>query len=219
MKLTENTKVRVRVPKHLYEAIQAELDMKHEMEEGDYGHDATKEGKIDEVTGMEMELSKIGNLMGMDPFLAMMVIVGALFIGAITLPKAIALARTAIGVARKKGDKVLSKVKNLFFKLLKPKFEGHSLEEDRPQVLQFTAQLAKEFPELKSEPVQKEADEAYELEEVLDLETLMEAVKDASKKKAEDKKKKELEAKKKKEADDKKKKEAEAKKKADAKKK
>ena len=34
MKLTENTKVRVKVPKHLYEAIQAELDKKHGMEEG-----------------------------------------------------------------------------------------------------------------------------------------------------------------------------------------
>ena len=33
MKLTENTKVRVKVPKHLYEAIQAELDKKHGMEE------------------------------------------------------------------------------------------------------------------------------------------------------------------------------------------
>jgi hypothetical protein len=58
--------------------------------------------------------------------------------------------------------------------------------------------------------------EVEEIEEVLNLETLMEAVKDLSKKKAEDKKKKEAEAKKKKEAEDKKKKEAEAKKKAAA---
>ena len=57
---------------------------------------------------------------------------------------------------------------------------------------------------------------AEELEEVFDLDFggLMEAMKDASKKKAEDKKKKEAEAKKKKVEDEKKKKEAEAKKKA-----
>ena len=33
MKLTENTKIRIKVPKSLYEAIQAELDMKHGMKE------------------------------------------------------------------------------------------------------------------------------------------------------------------------------------------
>ena len=58
--------------------------------------------------------------------------------------------------------------------------------------------------------------EVEELEEVFDFKTLMEAVKDATKKKVEEKKKKEAEAKKKKEAEDKKKKEAEAKKKAAA---
>ena len=73
---------------------------------------------------------------------------------------------------------------------------------------------------IQSKSDKPEAPVAEELEEVLDLNTLMEAVKDASKKKVEEKKKKELEAKKKKAEDEKKKKEAEAKKKvADAKKK
>jgi hypothetical protein len=33
MRLTENTKIRIKVPKSLYEAIQAELDTKHGIEE------------------------------------------------------------------------------------------------------------------------------------------------------------------------------------------
>jgi len=45
MKLTENTKVRVKVPKHLYEAIQAELDKKHGMEEGHYGEKEMEEAE------------------------------------------------------------------------------------------------------------------------------------------------------------------------------
>jgi hypothetical protein len=78
--------------------------------------------------------------------------------------------------------------------------------------------LAKKVKSAIKSKKSSEAPMAEELEEVFDLDFggLMEAVKVASKKKAEDKKKKEVEAKKKKEAEDKKKKEIAAKKKAEA---
>jgi hypothetical protein len=41
MKLTENTKVKIRVPKHLYEAIQAQLDKKETMDEAEEGNSET----------------------------------------------------------------------------------------------------------------------------------------------------------------------------------
>ena len=55
MKLTENTKVRVKVPKHLYEAIQAELDKKHEMEEGE---------EMKEYVGMSPDQAQVAEILG-----------------------------------------------------------------------------------------------------------------------------------------------------------
>lgn len=193
MKLTENTKVRIKVPKHLYEAIQAEL-AKKEMEEMAAPHDGHE--KMEEDTGINeaddkyqaaMEVLNsiplISSIAKMDPFLAGMTLVGMVTGGTLL------------------GDKVLNGLSYLYSKVKNPKkaselktaMEKADLDiEDAP----------------KTEPV---AEDAQELEETLDFDTLMEAVKDLSKKKAEEKKKKE--------AEDKKKKEAEAKKKADAKKK
>ena len=55
MKLTENTKVRVKVPKHLYEAIQAELDKKHGMEEGE---------EMNEYVGMSPDQAQVAEILG-----------------------------------------------------------------------------------------------------------------------------------------------------------
>lgn len=315
MKLTENTKVRIKVPKHLYEAIQAELDKKHGMNEAisgkaeelkdfyekvkeqvDGGTDldsavtfvmndlgmemmeeneqldefdpkfqgamdvlssipgidklaqidpffagvalvgmvaggviaapkiekgikalmakikdpkkkaqlATAAGKenikisaasaeqpvaesIDEdvTTGAQIDAQKLGDIAHMDPFLAGVLLVGAVAAGVIAGPKVAEMSKIALQVAKDKGANTLAKVKGLFKK------KGIDTGTEQPV-----------------------AEEVEEMEEALDLESLMEAIKDVTKKKAEDKKKKEAEAKKKKEADDKKKKEAEAKKKA-----
>jgi hypothetical protein len=195
MKLTENTKVRVKVPKHLYEAIQAELDKKHGMDEAISGkaeelkdfYEKVKE-QVDGGTdldsaitfvmndlGMEMmeEGKEVNEYVGMSPDQAQVAEILGSLIAAGGLGAAV---KTALQMAL---DKIKSK---------------------------------KSGDAEAKEPVA----EVEEIEEAFDFETLMEAVKDASKKKAEDKKKKEVEAKKKKEAEDKKKKEAEAKKKAAA---
>jgi hypothetical protein len=194
MKLTENTKVRVRVPKHLYEAIQAELDKKHSMEEGNYDLENDLEEQLDEFDpkfqgAMDVlsSIPGIDKIAQIDPFTAGVALVGMLAGGIIAAPKI------------EKGIKaIMAKIK------------------DPKKKAQLAAAAEKGGVKVDGgEAVQ----EVEEMEEALDLETLMEAVKDASKKKAEEKKKKEAEAKKKKEAEDKKKKEAEAKKKADAKKK
>ena len=156
MKLTENTKVRIRVPKHLYESIQAEL------------------GKMEDKEMEEAE--KVNEYVGMSPDqMELMDSLGKLIIGGGLAGSALMAAKTLISFLK---DKAADKA-----------------------------------PSPESEPI------AEELEEVLDFETLMEAVKDASKKKVEDKKKKEAEAKKKKAEDDKKKVEDKKKKEADAKKK
>lgn len=195
MKLTENTKVRVKVPKHLYEAIQAELDKKHGMQEAISGkaeelkdfYEKVKE-QVDGGTdldsavtfvmndlGMEMmeEGKEINEYVGMSPDQAQVAeILGSL------------IAAGGLGVAVKTAlQMALDKIKS--------KKSGDA-------------------------EAKESVAEVEEVEEALDFNTLMEAIKDASKKKAEDKKKKEVEAKKKKEAEDKKKKEAEAKKKAAA---
>jgi colicin import membrane protein len=151
MKLTENTKVRVKVPKHLYEAIQAELDKKHGMEEAE---------EVNEYVGMSPDQAQVVEILGS--------LIAAGGLGAAV--------KTALQMAL---DKIKSK------------------KSDDAEA---------------KEPVA----EMEEMEETLDLESLMEAVSAATKKKAEDKKKKAAEAKKKKEIEDKKKKEAEAKKKAAA---
>jgi hypothetical protein len=198
MNLTENTKVRIRVPKHLYESIQAEL-AKNKMEEGDYGQeDAMEEGeeineydpKVQGAMDVLSSIPGIDKIAQIDPFFAGVTLVGMLAGGLIAAP------------AIEKG------IKALMAKIKDPKKKAKLAAAAEKGGVQVDG----------AEAVQ----EVEELEEVLDLESLMEAVKDASKKKADEKKKKEAEAKKKKEAEDKKKadekkkKEAEAKKKADA---
>lgn len=189
MKLTENTKVRIKVPKHLYEAVKAELDKKSEMEEMAVHHDGHEKMEEDVepvVTGVELTADKMGKLVGVDPVLLGAAIVSAVVLGTLKGPEIVDTVKTSLQVALDKGQDAYNKLKSYF----------KSKKIDTPEV------------GAKAEPV---AEDVQELEEVLDLQSLMEAVKDLSKKKAEEKKKKE--------AEDKKKKEAEAKKKADAKKK
>jgi hypothetical protein len=150
MKLTENTKVRIKVPKHMYEAIQAELAKKPEMEEG--YEEKMEETEVNEYVGMSPDQAQIVDILGQ------LIAGGGLALGI----------KTALQVAL---DKIKSK-------------KSGDAEDKEPVVAE------------------------EEVEEALELETLMEAVKDIAKKKAE--------AKKKKEAEEKKKKEAEAKKKAEA---
>jgi hypothetical protein len=126
MKLTENTKVRVKVPKHLYEAIQAELDKKHGMEEAE---------EVNEYVGMSPDQAQVVEILGS--------LIAAGGLGAAV--------KTALQMAL---DKIKSK---------------------------------KSGDAEAKEPVA----EMEEVEEALDFSTLMEAIKDASKKKVEDKKKKE----------------------------
>lgn len=200
MKLTENTKVRIRVPKHLYEAIQAELDKKH-MEEGNYGdHDKMEEDSIEEVTtGVEVDANKLGDLFNLPAEVAGAAIVGGIVMGTIAAPKIVSTIKTALAVAADKGEEYVNKLKGAFNK-------------NKASVPQLS-----KVPELNQG---EKMEEVSELEEVLDLQTLMEAVKHASEKKAEEKKeaeaKKKKEAEDKKKADEKKKKDAEAKKKAEA---
>jgi IMP dehydrogenase/GMP reductase len=168
MNLTENTKVRIKVPKHLYESIQAELgkmeEKKHEdsMEEGNYDPENTME------EGEEMK-----EYVGMSPAEMQAMELAGQILAAVAAGTG--LTAGIVNLAKKVKDKIKSKKSG-------------------------------------------EAPMAEELEEVFDLDFggLMEAMKDASKKKAEAKKKKEVEDKKKKVEDDKKKKEVEAKKKAEA---
>jgi hypothetical protein len=239
MKLTENTKVRIKVPKHMYEAIQAELAKKPEMEES--------EETMEEADAQQASVEEV----------------------AAAMDKAVEFAKKlAKQIADKKGgsltrkdfsrliDNFRSKVKSFGpFKSVNGSEEINEEEmneyvgmsPDQAQVVEILGSLIAagglgvavktalqmaldKIKSKKSSEAEPEAKEpvAEEMEEALDFESLMEAVKDLSKKKAEDKKKKlaedkkkkELEAKKKKAEDDKKKKEAEAKKKvADAKKK
>jgi hypothetical protein len=203
MNLTENTKVRIKVPKHLYEAIQAELDKKHGMDEAEEMKEALS-GKAEELKdfyekvkeqvdggtdldsaitfvmndlGMEMmeEGEEIKEYVGMSPAEMQAMELAGQILAAVAAGTG--LTAGIVNLAKKVKDKIKSK---------------------------------KSSEDAMAEPASEE------MEEALDFETLMEAVKDLSKKKAEDKKKKEAEAKKKKEAEDKKKKEAEAKKKAAA---
>ena len=168
MKLTENTKVRIKVPKHMYESIQAELAKKHEMDEA-YHEDNMEEEKVEEdvMTGAQIDAEALGKIANIDPFLAGVLLVGAVATGVVAGPKIAEMAKIALQVAKDKGSNTLAKVKNLF---------------------------KKKKIDTGAQPVAEEVDE---MEETLDLESLMEAVKDLSKKKAEDKKKKEAEAKKK----------------------
>jgi hypothetical protein len=256
MNLTENTKVRIRVPKHLYESIQAELG---KMEEEKHGMDEAISGKAEELKdfyekvkeqvdggtdldsaitfvmndlGMEMmeEGKEMNEYVGMSPDQAQVAEILGSLIAAGGLGAAV---KTALQMAL---DKIKSKKSGGEEKGNINEYVGMS--PDQAQVAEILGSLIAAgglgvavktalqmaLDKIKSKKTEtSEAEVATEeIEEAFDFETLMEAVKDASKKKAEDKKKKEAEAKKKKEvedkkkADEKKKKEAEAKKKADA---
>ena len=203
MKLTENTKVRVKVPKHLYEAIQAELDKKHGMEEGE---------EMNEYVGMSPDQAQVAEILGT------LIASGGLAVG---IKTALQMALDKIK-SKKSGDEEKGDIN-----------EYVGMSPDQAQVVEILGSLIAagglgaavktalqmaldKIKSKKSGDVKEPVAEVEEMEEALDFNTLMEAVKDASKKKAEDKKKKELEAKKKKAEDDKKKKEAEAKKKVAA---
>jgi hypothetical protein len=249
MKLTENTKVRVKVPKHLYEAIQAELDKKHGMQEAISGkaeelkdfYEKVKE-QVDGGTdldsaitfvmndlGMEMmeEGKEMNEYVGMSPDQAQVAEILGSLIAAGGLGVAV---KTALQMAL---DKIKSKKSGGEEKEEINEYVGMS--PDQAQVAEILGSLIAAgglgvavktalqmaLDKIKSKKsgdaeAKEPVAEVEEVEEALDFNTLMEAIKDASKKKAEDKKKKEVEAKKKKEAEDKKKKEVEAKKKAAA---
>jgi hypothetical protein len=142
MNLTENTKVRIRVPKHLYESIQEELgkmeEKKHEdsMEEGNYDPENTvEEGEeMKEYVGMNAAEMQAMELAGQ------------------------ILAAVAAGTGLTAG------IVNLAKKVKAAINPSKSSDAEAPKA-----------------PVE-------ELEEVLNFETLMEAVKAASKKKVADKK-------------------------------
>ena len=208
--MNNSTKVRIRVPKHLYESIQAELNK--------------KQGKMEEMKDEKMEEGDINEYVGMSPDQAQVAEILGSLIAAGGLGAAV---KTALQMAL---DKIKSKKSVAEEKEEMNEYVGMS--PDQMQVAEILGSLIAAgglgvavktalqmaLDKIKSKKTEtSEAEVATEeIEEALDFNTLMEAVKDASKKKAEDKKKKEAEAKKKKEAEDKKKKEAEAKKKAAA---
>jgi hypothetical protein len=76
MRLTENTKIRIKVPKSLYEAIQAELDTKHGMEEAVSGkaeelkdfYLKVKE-QVDGGTDLDSAITFVMNDLGMEPMM------------------------------------------------------------------------------------------------------------------------------------------------------
>jgi hypothetical protein len=206
MKLTENTKVRVKVPKHLYEAIQAELDKKHGMEEAE---------EVNEYVGMSPDQAQVVEILGS--------LIAAGGLGAAV--------KTALQMAL---DKIKSKKSGGEEEKKDDINEYVGMSPDQAQVVEILGSLiaagglgaaVKTALQMALDKIKsKKSDDAEakepvaeveEMEEALDFNTLMEAIKDASKKKAEDKKKKEVEAKKKK-VEDEKKKEVEAKKKAAA---
>ena len=164
MNLTENTKVRIRVPKHLYESIQAELakqDHKKEetMEEGEDLNelDPKFQGAMDVLSSIP-GIDKIAQI---DPFFAGITLVGMLVGGLIAAPK------------------IEQAIKALMAKIKDPKKKEKLAAAAEKSGINIEA----------GETVQ----EVEELEEVFDLDfgSLMEAMKDASKKKADEKKKKE----------------------------
>jgi methylglyoxal synthase len=216
MNLTENTKVRIRVPKHLYESIQAELAKQDHNEE-----ETMEEGEeMKEYVGMSPDQAQVVEILGS--------LIAAGGLGAAV--------KTALQMAV---DKIKSKKSGGEEKGDINEYVGMS--PDQAQVVEILGSLIAAgglgaavktalqmaMDKIKSKKsgdaqAKEPVAEVEEMEEAFDFNTLMEAVKDLSKKKADEKKKKEAEAKKKKEAEDKKKadekkkKEAEAKKKADA---
>jgi hypothetical protein len=291
MNLTENTKVRIKVPKHLYESIQAELGKMEEAEgqqasveevaaamdkavafaktlakqiadkkggsltqkdfsrlidnfrykvksfgpfktvsepeeinEGDYGHqDTMEEDAINEYVGMNPAEVQAMELAG--TILAAVAAGTGLTAGIVNLAKKV---KSAIK-SKKSGETPMAEGEEINEYVGMSPAEMQAMEL-AGQILAavaagtgLTAGIVNLAKKVKDKIKSKKSSEdvmaesaSEEMEEALDFETLMEAVKVASKKKAEDKKKKEVEAKKKKEVEDKKKKEAEAKKKAAA---
>jgi Skp family chaperone for outer membrane proteins len=97
MKLTENTKVRVRVPKHLYEAIQAELAKKEEVEE------SIEEGQLEEWVGLNPDLYTATTLMGLGlPVLTAIIAAGPKAIGQMAYEK---VKQAIQAIKAKKGGK------------------------------------------------------------------------------------------------------------------
>lgn len=212
MKLTENTKVRVKVPKHLYEAIQAELDKKGEMEEAkkEMSHGLLQKmvddllAKYGETEQMKSDIlialrAKANDMLNnMHPQLKSKFREEEVMEEGEEMNEYVGMSPDQAELVNNLGQLIASGAASAavimaaksLLSMLKSKKSGDAKAPTEPEIT------------------------AEEIEEAFDLNTLMEAVKDASKKKAEDKKKKELEAKKKKAEDDKKKKEAEAKKKA-----
>lgn len=179
MRLTENTKVRIKVPKHLYESIKEELEGQYEMEDS-----ANLEEMEAERVAAESMMHAISSG---DPFWTgvglVLGIAGTIFAGA---------------KAKDAKDKLIGWWKGLS---AQQKAEaGKHLDTDQA-----------------SGEGMAESEKYEEMEEAVDFQTLMEAIKDAAKKKKDAKAKEKEKAAKEKEAEEaKKKKEAEAKKKAAA---
>ena len=198
MNLTENTKVRIKVPKHLYEAIQAELDKKHGMDEAEEMKEALS-GKAEELKDFYEKVKEQVD-------------------GGTDLDSAITFVMNDLGMEMmEEGEEIkeyvgMSPDQMQIVDILGQLIAGGALG---GAVLMAAKTLYSFLKNKKSAKVSTEESAIEEIEEAFDFETLMEAMKDASKKKAEDKKKM-TEAKKKKVEDDKKKKEVEAKKKAEA---
>ena len=233
MKISENTKVKIRVPKHLYEAVQAEMEKKHQMEEQDASgvnvqlnlrfKDGDDQENFEDTYGLQRNksnyvtatVSDVNDLVDM-----VKTLVGVHGFDDLSLtgtqgegpsleegedhemneaslvsdPNFIAGLATLLGVG---GSLAASIVKDL---------RKAKSPEDKKKALQQASSA------IQSKMTGNMEEGEDEMEEAMDIETLMEAIKDAKKKKEEDKKKKEAEAKKKKMAEAKKK-EAAAKKK------
>jgi hypothetical protein len=222
MKLTENTKVRVKVPKHLYEAIQAELDKKHGMDEAISGkaeelkdfYEKVKE-QVDGGTDLDSAITFVMNDLGMEmmeedsygedkPMEESEVLNEADHIS--LMQQIFANPMDTYEIVRM----YLQQAPHEFGVLVAglgtiATFLGGAAG---VAIKDAINKIKSKKPEASEKPV------AEELEETIDMETLLEAVNDAAKKKKmKVAKEKEVAAKKKAE-DDKKKKEVEAKKKA-----
>jgi hypothetical protein len=237
MRLTENTKVRIKVPKHLYESIKEELEGQYEMKDS-----ANLEEMEAERVAAESMMHAISSG---DPFWTgvglVLGIAGTIFAGAkakdakdklIGWWKGLSAQQKAeagkhLDTNQASGEELEEEVESKDVKVgstytynhpkagpVKVKALGKSSWGDD----YFTVEAIEDKGEV-SQGKQFNAElknlDAAELEEAIDFQTLMEAVKDAAEKKKAAKAK-EKAAKEKETEEDKKKKEAEAKKKAAA---
>ena len=207
MNLTENTKVRIKVPKHLYESIQAELGKMEEKKDKPYyeiaadaidaalSQEDTDQGKLDILLHIKDSATK--KMKEMNPSKRKME--EGNYGQEDTVEEGEEM-KEYVGMS----DPQMQIVDILGQLIAGGALSGAILMAAKTLFNHLKNKMSKKSPAQDSAPM------AEELEEVFDLDFggLMEAMKDASKKKAEDKKKKE--------AEDKKKKEAEAKKKAAA---